>query len=49
MEQLRELLAQIRELAGIGIDALDQAIGAGGGEAGGAPAPGGEPVPQPTA
>lgn len=34
MEQLLELLMQIEELAGAGIDALEQAMGAeGGGEA----------------
>lgn len=35
MEQLIELLKQIQELAGVGIDALEGA----GGESGGAPAP----------
>lgn len=40
MEQLIELLQQIQELAGVGIDALQQAAG-GGGEA---PAEGKPPV-----
>lgn len=33
MEQLIELLQQIQELAGVGIEALNEALGAGGGEA----------------
>ena len=33
MEQLIELLTQIQELAGVGIEALEEALGAGGGEA----------------
>ena len=32
MEQLIELLMQIQELAGVGIDALQEALGAAGGE-----------------
>lgn len=45
MEELIELLSQIQELAGIGIDALQQAAGGGEGPEGpppeeGAPAPG---------
>ena len=44
MEQLIELLKQIQELAGAGIDALQQAAGGGGeGGEGGAPAPEGPP------
>lgn len=49
MEQLIELLRQIQELAGAGIDALEQAAGGGGeggegGEGGGqAPPPAGPP------
>ena len=31
MEQLIELLTQIQELAGVGIEALEEALGAGGG------------------
>ena len=41
MDQLIEVLTQIQDLAGVAIDALQQA--AGGGEGGGAPAP--EPAP----
>lgn len=33
MEQLIELLQQIQELAGVGIDALTEALGGAGGEA----------------
>ena len=49
MEQLIELLTQIQELAGVGIDALNEALG--GGEGGPPPAPegvmpsGGEEMP----
>jgi hypothetical protein len=44
MEQLIELLKQIQELAGAGIDALQQAAGGGGeGGEGGQPAPEGPP------
>ena len=46
MEQLIELLQQIQELAGVGIDALTEATAGagGGGEGEGAPvAPGGPP------
>ena len=47
MEQLIELLQQIQELAGVGIDALTEALGAEGGpppEAGGeVPPPAGPP------
>ena len=39
MDQLLELLQQIQELAGVGVDALQQAIDEGGG--GGAPEDGG--------
>lgn len=43
MEQLIELLQQIQELAGAGIDALKGAVeGGGGGEGGPAPEGGGE-------
>ena len=41
MDQMKELLKQIQELAGVGIDAIDQAD-QGGGE-GGAPAEGAPP------
>ena len=41
MEQLIELLMQIQELAGVGIDALQEALGAAGGE--GAPPEGAPP------
>lgn len=41
MEKLIELLEQIRELAGVGIDALQSAAGGEGGEA---PAPEGPPA-----
>lgn len=48
MEQLIELLTQIQELAGVGIDALNEALG-GGGEGGPPPEggmpPGGEEMP----
>lgn len=33
MEELIELLRQIQELAGVGIEALEEALGGGGGEA----------------
>jgi hypothetical protein len=50
MEQLIELLQQIQDLAGAGIDALQAALEGGGAEGGGAPAPaeagGGEPMPE---
>ena len=48
MEQLIELLQQIQELAGVGIDALTQAAGGGGAAPGpeGAPAEGGMPPEQ---
>ena len=45
MEQLRELLQQIYDLAGIGIDALDKALGAAG-NAGAAPPEGQAPPPE---
>lgn len=51
MEQLIELLQQIQELAGVAIDALTEATG-GGGEQAGPPAPedgGGAPTPPETA
>lgn len=41
MEQLIELLTQIQDLAGVAIDALQEAMGGGGAPAG-APAPGSE-------
>lgn len=44
MEQLVELFKQIQELAGVGIDALEQALKGGGGEGkpeGGPPSEGG--------
>ena len=44
MEQLIELLQQIQDLAGVAIEALQQAGGGGGGE-GGPPEGGGGPVP----
>lgn len=51
MDQMIELLQQIQDLAGVGIDALKEAAGGGGrpegegGEApGGPPAPGGGPA-----
>lgn len=48
MEQLIELLTQIQELAGVGIEALNEALG-GGGEGGPPPEggmpPGGEEMP----
>lgn len=44
MEQLIELLTQIQELAGVGIDALNEALG-GGGEGGPPPAPEGDMPP----
>ena len=44
MDQLIELLQQIQELAGVGIDALQQAMAGGGGE-GGAPAEAPAPPP----
>lgn len=51
MEQLIELLKQIQELAGVAIDALEGAAGAGGEEAapaeGGGPAKGGAPAGPP--
>lgn len=43
MEQLIELLQQIQELAGVGIDALTEALGGAGGEA---PPPEGAPMPE---
>lgn len=44
MEELMELLAQIQELAGVGIDAIAEATGGGGSPEGGTPvAPGGPP------
>lgn len=44
MEQLIELLQQIQELAGVGIDALNEATAGGGGEGEGVPtAPSGPP------
>ena len=51
MEQLIELLQQIQELAGVGIDALTEALGGAGGEAPagppeGAPMPEGAPIPE---
>ena len=49
MEQLIELLMQIQELAGVGIDALQEALGAAGGEGvppEGAPPPDGAPMPE---
>ena len=49
MEQLIELLMQIQELAGVGIDALQEALGAAGGEGAspeGAPPPEGAPMPE---
>lgn len=52
MEQLIELLTQIQDLAGVGIDALNEALGGGGGGEGGPPPapegdmpPGGEEMP----
>ena len=42
MEQLLELLQQIQELAGVGIDALKEAVGGGGEGAPAGPPPGGE-------
>ena len=52
MDQLIELLQQIQDLAGVGIEALQAAAGGGGAEAGGPPpeAPaegGGAPKPPP--
>ena len=52
MEQLIELLMQIQELAGVGIDALTEALGGAGGEAPpptavGAPMPEEGPPPEP--
>ena len=48
MEQLIELLRQIQELAGVGIDALEQATGGGGGGgAEAAPGGGGGEAPPP--
>ena len=54
MEEMIELLKQIQELAGVGIDALSQAVGGAEGEGGpaglpeGGPPPGGdEPGPPP--
>lgn len=44
MDQLIELLKQIQELAGVGIDALKGA--AGGGDGGAPPAEGGAPAPE---
>jgi len=51
MEQLIELLQQIQDLAGAGIDALQSAMEGGGGEAAAeGPPPGGEaPPPEETA
>ena len=48
MEQLIELLKQIEELAGVGIDALNEAAGGAAPEGGEEPAPteGGEEPPQ---
>jgi multicomponent Na+:H+ antiporter subunit A len=43
MEQLIELLKQIKELAGVGVDALEGAAKKGGGEGGDKPAEGGAP------
>lgn len=43
MEQLIELLTQIQELAGVGIDALNEALGGGEGGEGGPPPEGGMP------
>lgn len=47
MDQLIELLKQIQELAGVAIDALEDAAGGGGGEAPAGPPPeaGGEGAP----
>jgi hypothetical protein len=45
MEQLIELLQQIQDLAGAGIEALQEALGAGG--EGGAPPPEGGEAPMP--
>ena len=45
MEQLIELLQQIQELAGVGIDALTEALGGAGGEAPAGP-PEGAPPPE---
>ena len=54
MEEMIELLKQIQELAGVGIDALSEAVGGAEGEGGpagppeGGPPPGGdEPGPPP--
>ena len=53
MEEMIELLKQIQELAGVGIDALSQAVGGAEGEGGpagppedGPPPGGGEPGPR---
>jgi len=47
MEQLIELLQQIQDLAGAGIEALQGAMeGGGGGEAGGPPPEEGAPPPE---
>ena len=45
MEQLIELLQQIQKLAGVGIDALTEALGGAGGEAPAGP-PEGAPMPE---
>lgn len=45
MEQLIELLQQIQDLAGAGIDALQEALGAGG-EGGAPPEAAGGPPPE---
>ena len=54
MEEMIELLKQIQELAGVGIDALSEAVGGAEGEGGpagppegGPPPGGGEPGPPP--
>lgn len=49
MEQLIELLQQIQDLAGVGIEALQEALQGGGEPAGpeGAPPPEGEPPAEP--
>ena len=46
MEQLIELLQQIQELAGVGIDALSEALQGAGGEAGGPPPEAAAPPPE---
>lgn len=47
MEQLIELLRQIQELAGVGIEALSEATGMGGGSPAGEQAPPAEGAPAP--